>query len=71
QCIAREMGKPIKEARAEVGKSAAVCDWYAEHGPAMLNREPTLVENRQAVIEYRPLGVIVAIMPSKFPLWQV
>lgn len=58
QCITREMGKPIKQARAEVTKSAALCDWYAEHGPAMLNPEPTLVENQQAVIEYRPLGVI-------------
>lgn len=57
QCITREMGKPIKQARAEVTKSAALCDWYAEHGPAMLNPEPTLVENQQAVIEYRPLGV--------------
>ncbi|MDI5822647.1 aldehyde dehydrogenase family protein, partial [Salmonella enterica subsp. enterica serovar Kentucky] len=33
--------------------------------------EPTLVENQQAVIEYRPLGVILAIMPWNFPLWQV
>ncbi|SUG55629.1 Succinate-semialdehyde dehydrogenase [NAD] [Salmonella enterica subsp. diarizonae] len=71
QCITREMGKPIKQARAEVMKSAALCDWYAEHGPAMLNPEPTLVENQQAVIEYRPLGVILAIMPWNFPLWQV
>ncbi|EHY3009130.1 aldehyde dehydrogenase family protein, partial [Escherichia coli] len=33
--------------------------------------EPTLVENQQAVIEYRPLGTILAIMPWNFPLWQV
>ncbi|WP_252363116.1 aldehyde dehydrogenase family protein, partial [Citrobacter sp. wls826] len=71
QCISREMGKPIKQARGEVAKSAALCDWYAEHGPAMLNPEPTLVENNQAVIEYRPVGTILAIMPWNFPLWQV
>lgn len=65
------MGKPIKQARAEVAKSAALCDWYAEHGPAMLNPEPTLVENNRAVIEYRPVGTILAIMPWNFPLWQV
>lgn len=37
QMITREMGKPINQARAEVAKSANLCDWYAEHGPAMLN----------------------------------
>lgn len=54
QCITREMGKPIKQARGEVAKSAHLCDWYAEHGPAMLATEATLVENHQALIEYRP-----------------
>lgn len=66
-----EMGKPIQQARAEVAKSAGLCDWYAEHGPAMLQAEPTLVENQNAVIEYRPLGPILAVMPWNFPLWQV
>lgn len=69
--MSREMGKPILQARAEVAKSASLCDWYAEHGPAMLNAEPTLVEDRNAVIEYRPLGPILAVMPWNFPLWQV
>ncbi|MGU0057412.1 hypothetical protein ACVXG7_27615 [Enterobacter hormaechei] len=32
------MGKPIVQARAEVAKSASLCDWYAEHGPSMLHR---------------------------------
>jgi succinate-semialdehyde dehydrogenase len=32
----QEMGKPIAQARGEVAKSANLCDWYAEHGPAML-----------------------------------
>lgn len=69
--ISLEMGKPIQQARAEVNKSASLCDWYAEHGPAMLNTEPTLVEDHNAVIEYRPLGPILAVMPWNFPLWQV
>ncbi|MCK6817866.1 succinate-semialdehyde dehydrogenase [Enterobacter chengduensis] len=71
QTISREMGKPILQARAEVAKSTGLCDWYAEHGPTMLRAEPTLVENQNAVIEYRPLGPILAVMPWNFPLWQV
>lgn len=71
QMISREMGKPIAQARGEVAKSANLCDWYAEHGPAMLNTEATQVEDNKAVIEYRPMGAILAIMPWNFPVWQV
>ncbi|EMH4161072.1 succinate-semialdehyde dehydrogenase [Pluralibacter gergoviae] len=69
--ISREMGKPIAQARGEVAKSANLCDWYADNGPAMLATEPTTVEGNKAVIEYRPLGPILAVMPWNFPLWQV
>ncbi|SEL67762.1 succinate semialdehyde dehydrogenase [Kosakonia sacchari] len=71
QMISQEMGKPILQARGEVNKSAALCDWYADHGPAMLGSEATLVEEHRATIEYRPLGPILAVMPWNFPLWQV
>lgn len=71
QMISREMGKPIAQARGEVAKSANLCDWYAEHGPAMLNTEATLVEDNKAEIEYRPMGAILAVMPWNFPVWQV
>ncbi|HDR2751859.1 TPA: succinate-semialdehyde dehydrogenase [Enterobacter asburiae] len=71
QMMSREMGKPITQARGEVTKSANLCDWYAEHGPAMLKTEATQVENYNAVIEYRPLGPVLAVMPWNFPLWQV
>lgn len=66
-----EMGKPIAQARAEVLKCASLCDWYAEHGPAMLADQPTLVENQQAWQSFRPLGVILGVMPWNFPYWQV
>ncbi|MEB6377604.1 succinate-semialdehyde dehydrogenase [Leclercia adecarboxylata] len=67
--MTREMGKPIAQARGEVAKSASLCDWYAEQGPAMLKTEATQVAD--AVIEYRPLGPVLAVMPWNFPLWQV
>jgi succinate-semialdehyde dehydrogenase len=69
--ITLEMGKPIAQARGEIEKCAQLCGWYAEHGPAMLNAEPTLVEGGKARIEYRPLGPILAVMPWNFPIWQV
>lgn len=66
-----EMGKPIAQARAEVHKCAQVCEWYADNGPAVLAAQPTQVENQQAWQEFRPLGVILAVMPWNFPYWQV
>ena len=69
--ITVEMGKPIAQARGEIEKCAQLCEWYAEHGPAMLAAEPTLVEGGKARIEYRALGPILAVMPWNFPIWQV
>lgn len=69
--ITAEMGKPISQAQAEIKKCAALCEWYAQNGPAMLQAEPTTVENDKAWIEYRPLGPILAVMPWNFPIWQV
>jgi succinate-semialdehyde dehydrogenase len=71
QMITLEMGKPITQARGEIEKCAQLCEWYAEHGPAMLSAEPTLVEGGKARIEYRPIGPILAVMPWNFPIWQV
>ncbi|WP_339502089.1 aldehyde dehydrogenase family protein [Pseudomonas silesiensis] len=69
--ISVEMGKPVTQARGEIEKCAQLCEWYAEHGPAMLTAEPTLVEGGKARIEYRPLGPVLAVMPWNFPIWQV
>lgn len=71
QMMTAEMGKPIAQSRGEVEKTAATCDWYADHGPAMLTPEKTPVENDKAYIDYLPLGSILAVMPWNFPIWQV
>jgi succinate-semialdehyde dehydrogenase len=65
-----EMGKPIKQARAEVEKCATLCDWYAEHGAAMLADEATPV-GPDAYVSYHPLGTVLAVMPWNFPYWQI
>ena len=70
-CICREMGKPVQQARAEVQKCVQLCRWYAKFGPAMLEPQPTQVENQRAYVAFRPLGTILAVMPWNFPLWQV
>jgi acyl-CoA reductase-like NAD-dependent aldehyde dehydrogenase len=70
--VSREMGKPIKEAHAEVEKCAWGCEHYAEHGEGYLAPEPIETgDGRRIAVHKRPLGVVLAIMPWNYPLWQV
>ncbi len=69
--ITREMGKPLREARAEIDKCAVTCDYYAEHGEKFLRAEPVESDASKSYVAYHPLGVVLAIMPWNFPFWQV
>ncbi|GLZ53519.1 NAD-dependent succinate-semialdehyde dehydrogenase [Actinomycetospora sp. NBRC 106378] len=69
--VVAEMGKPVTEARAEVDKCAWVCEYYAEHGPAVLADEPVASGVSRSWVAHEPLGVVLAVMPWNFPLWQV
>jgi succinate-semialdehyde dehydrogenase / glutarate-semialdehyde dehydrogenase len=69
--ITREMGKPLAEAWAEVEKCATTCDSYAENAAAFLADEPVETSADRSWISYDPVGVVLAVMPWNFPLWQV
>lgn len=69
--ITREMGKPLREALAEVEKCALVCAYYATHGPSFIQNERVKTEHSESYITYQPLGVVLAVMPWNFPFWQV
>ncbi len=66
-----EMGKPIAASRAEVEKCAWVCDYYAENAEAFLSPEDVETDARSSYIAFRPIGVVLAVMPWNFPFWQV
>ena len=69
--ITIEMGKHIREARAEIEKCAQVCDYYAENGASFLASESIETNASQSYVSYQPLGPVLAIMPWNFPFWQV
>ncbi|UJV45196.1 NADP-dependent succinic semialdehyde dehydrogenase [Streptomyces sp. AMCC400023] len=72
-----EMGKPVKQARAEAAKCAKAMRWYADHAEVLLTDvEPSDADVKDSgasrvLVRYRPLGPVLAVMPWNFPLWQV
>jgi len=66
----REMGKPIAEAEAEVEKCAVTCDWFAGNAERLLANETIASNAARSYVAFRPLGVLLAIMPWNFPYWQ-
>jgi succinate-semialdehyde dehydrogenase/glutarate-semialdehyde dehydrogenase len=69
--ITSEMGKTLPEAEGEVEKSAGNCDFYADNGPKMLEQEVVETTAREAYVSFEPLGVILAVMPWNYPVWQL
>ncbi|MGN6252790.1 MAG: NADP-dependent succinic semialdehyde dehydrogenase [Marmoricola sp.] len=68
-----EMGKTRKAATAEVTKCVAALRFYAEHGPSFIAEQQvdaSAVKASRAGTRWLPLGVVLAIMPWNFPLWQ-
>lgn len=66
-----EMGKTFQSALAEVEKCAWVCRYYAELAEGFLADEIIKTEATKSMIVYKPLGVILAVMPWNYPMWQV
>jgi len=71
ELITREMGKPLREAEAEVEKCAWVCEFYADKADQFLAPEFIETEAQKSWVAFQPLGLVLAIMPWNFPLWQV
>jgi len=71
ELMTREMGKPITQSTGEVEKCAWVCDFYAENAESYLEPQEVKTEAKRSYIRHDPIGVVLAIMPWNFPLWQV
>ncbi len=69
--MATEMGKPIRQGRAEAEKCAWVCEYYADNALKMLKPENIVTDATKSFVSFQPLGVILAIMPWNYPFWQV
>jgi succinate-semialdehyde dehydrogenase/glutarate-semialdehyde dehydrogenase len=69
--VTTEMGKRIQEAAGEVMLAASILDYYAKNGPRFLEPKQIEVMKGEAIVENEPIGVILAIEPWNYPLYQV
>ncbi|MFC0314291.1 NAD-dependent succinate-semialdehyde dehydrogenase [Gordonia phosphorivorans] len=70
--IAGEMGKPLNQAQGEIALTAMIYDWYAEHGPALLETEELDPQGAaSSTVTRESVGPLLGIMPWNFPYYQV
>jgi succinate-semialdehyde dehydrogenase/glutarate-semialdehyde dehydrogenase len=63
-----EQGKPLAEARGEVGYAASFYEWFAEEGRRLYGEVvPSSVTDRRMLVLRQPVGVVGAITPWNFP----
>ncbi|MEU6375815.1 NAD-dependent succinate-semialdehyde dehydrogenase [Streptomyces sp. NPDC046909] len=68
----REMGKPRHEAVEELDLCVSIFRYYGDHGPKLAADEHIEAHpGDRAVIQRRPIGVVLGIMPWNFPYYQV
>lgn len=69
--ITREMGKRIEESKGELGTVVEILSYYADNGPTLVGDEALAIKGGNALIQKRPIGALVGIMPWNYPYYQV
>jgi succinate-semialdehyde dehydrogenase/glutarate-semialdehyde dehydrogenase len=69
--MTQEMGKTLKSGVGEIEKCAWVCNYYADNTEEFLKPEIIKTEARISKVVFRPIGIVLAVMPWNFPYWQV
>ena len=68
QLMTAEQGKPLAEARGEIGYAASFLDWFAEEGRRVYGEIiPPHQADRRLLVMKQPVGVCAAITPWNFP----
>ena len=72
ELLTREQGKPLAEARGEVGYAASFLEWFAEEAKRSYGDViPSPNRNAKIIVTREPVGVVAAITPWNFPLAMI
>ncbi len=71
ELMTAEMGKVLAEAAGEMEKSAVTALYYADNAARILADEKANIDGVDAWVSYEPIGLVLAVMPWNFPVWQV
>jgi len=69
--VADEIGKPISQAESEINKCVWLCNYYIKNAKDYLSFNHIETEYFKSYVTYKPIGLVLGIMPWNFPFWQV
>ena len=69
--MAEEMGKPLKQGIGEIEKCIWLFNYFIVNSENYLNDKIVTTRGQKSFITFKPLGLILGIMPWNFPFWQV
>lgn len=69
--MALEMGKPVSQGQREVDLCASIARFYATNSAELLKRQPVANGVGEGWIEFHPIGVLLAVEPWNFPIYQL
>lgn len=69
--VCEEVGRCLRECRAELDKSVELIRYYAYLAPELLAHKTIATQASLSQVRFEPLGVVLAVMPWNYPVWQV
>lgn len=69
--VCAEVGRCLHECRAELAKSVELIRYYTRLAPELLAHRTIATQASLSQVRFEPLGVVLAVMPWNYPVWQV
>lgn len=71
RAMAEEMGKPLAQGQGEIELCAGIAAYYAEKAAGFLEPQAYHSDLGEAWTEFHPIGVLLAVEPWNFPIYQL